>query len=67
MVVENGDLVTEVNKLKNQPRKDIVVYGGAGFVSSLLDNNLVDELNLFVNTVAIGKGLSILKTGGRYS
>jgi len=61
VVVENGDLVTAVNKLKNKPGKDIVVYGGAGFVSSLLDNNLVDELNLFVNPVAIGKGLSIFK------
>ena len=38
------------------PRKDIVVYGGATFVSSLIENDLIDELNFFVNPVAIGRG-----------
>jgi len=60
--VENGDLVTAVNALKNQPGKDIIVYGGAGFVSSLIDANLIDELHLFINPVAIGNGLSIFKS-----
>jgi dihydrofolate reductase len=58
---ENGDLVTRVNELKNQSGKDMIVYGGAGFVTSLIDNNLIDELYLFVNPVAIGEGLSIFK------
>jgi len=62
VIVENGDLVTAVNKLKSQPGKDIVVYGGAGFVSSLLDNNLIDELYLFTNPVAIGEGMRIFKS-----
>lgn len=57
--LENGDLVTAVHKLKNQPGKDILVYGGAGFVASLLKNNLIDELNLFINPTAIGKGMKI--------
>ena len=38
---------------------DIVVYGGATFVSSLIQNGLIDELNLFVNPVAIGKGMQV--------
>ncbi|HKW09715.1 MAG TPA: dihydrofolate reductase family protein [Gemmatimonadaceae bacterium] len=57
--VENGALVEAVTRLKNQPGKDIVVYGGATFVSSLIENRLIDELNLFINPVAIGKGLRI--------
>jgi dihydrofolate reductase len=57
--VENGDLVKAVNDLKNQPGKDIVVYGGAGFVSSLIDNSLIDEFNLFINPTAIGNGMKI--------
>lgn len=57
--LENGDLVTAINQLKNKPGKDILVYGGANFVSSLLKNNLIDELNLFVNPIAIGKGMEI--------
>lgn len=57
--VENGPVVDAVNRLKSQAGKDIIVYGGATFVSSLIDNRLIDELNLFVNPVAIGKGMQI--------
>ncbi|MFT3822881.1 MAG: dihydrofolate reductase family protein [Chitinophagaceae bacterium] len=59
--VENGDLVTAVQALKKEPGSDLMVYGGAGFVSSLISHNLVDEYFMFVNPVAIGNGLSIFK------
>jgi dihydrofolate reductase len=58
-VVANGDLSDEVNKLKNRSGKDIIVYGGAGFVSSLVSAGLIDEYYLFVNPAAIGSGLTI--------
>ena len=54
-----GDVAEEVNKLKKQNGKSIIVYGGASFVSSLIKNNLIDEYHLFVNPAAIGKGLTI--------
>ena len=57
--VENGDLATVVNALKNQPGKDILAYGGAGFASSLVSLNLIDEYYFVVNPVAIGSGLTI--------
>jgi len=57
--VENGDLAASVQALKKQPGKDIMVYGGANFVSSLIRQNLVDEYYIFRRPVAIGKGLSI--------
>lgn len=59
--VENGDLATVIQSLKKQPGKDILVYGGADFVSSLVSFNLIDEYYLVVNPVAIGSGLSIFK------
>ncbi len=59
--VENGDLATVVNELKKQPGKDLLVYGGVGFVSSLVSLNLIDEYYLIVNPIAIGSGLSIFK------
>lgn len=59
--VAGGELVEEIKKLKNQDGKDIIVYGGATFVSSLIKNNLIDEYHLFVNPVAIGTGLSIFR------
>ena len=48
-----------VNQLKAQRGKDIVVYGGATFVSALIAHDLIDELNIFVNPVAIGRGMRI--------
>ena len=54
-----GDYVEFINKLKNQSGKDIIVYGGATFVSSLVKANLIDEYNLFINPTVIGNGISI--------
>src|SRR3989442_8875505 len=59
--VETGDLVQAIKQLKAQRGKDIVVYGGATFVSALIDHDLIDEFNIFVNPVAIGRGMRILK------
>jgi dihydrofolate reductase len=59
--VENGDLATAVQALKEQQGKDLLVYGGASFVSSLVSLNLIDEYYLIVNPIAIGSGLSIFK------
>lgn len=54
-----GDLTDEINQLKSQEGNDIIVYGGAGFVSSLIEAGLIDEYHLFVNPVAIGRGMTI--------
>jgi dihydrofolate reductase len=54
-----GDLVDEINQLKNQEGEDMIVYGGAEFVSSLIEAELIDEYHLFVNPVAIGSGMTI--------
>ncbi len=48
-----------IDALKRQDGKDLIVYGGATFVGSLIENQLIDELNLFVNPIAIGEGLRI--------
>jgi dihydrofolate reductase len=59
--VERGALVQAVTQLKQQRGKDIVVYGGATFVSALIEHDLIDELNIFVNPVAIGRGMRIFQ------
>lgn len=59
--VENGDLATAIQVLKAEPGKDIIVYGGAGFVSELISLNLIDEYYIFRNPVAIGNGLPVFK------
>ena len=61
--IATGDLTDEINKLKSQNGvKDIIVYGGATFDSSLIKaGGLIDEFHLFVNPAAIGNGLTIFK------
>jgi dihydrofolate reductase len=60
-VLAKGDLVDEITKLKNQEGSDIIAYGGATFVGSLIKHGLIDELHLFINPTAIGNGMSIFK------
>jgi dihydrofolate reductase len=57
--VVNGDLGNEIKRLKEKPGKEIIVYGGAKFVSSLIKEDLIDEYYLFVNPVVIKEGLTI--------
>jgi dihydrofolate reductase len=56
-----GDLTDEIMKLKNESGKDIVVYGGATFDSSLIKAGLIDEFHLFIDPAAIGSGMAIFK------
>ena len=57
-----GNLAEEIANLKKQNGKDIIVYGGAGFVSSLIKEGLIDEYHLFVNPTAIGNGMTIFNS-----
>jgi len=57
----NDNYVTYIQELKKQNGGDVIVYGGASFVSSLIKEKLIDELNLFVNPTAIGKGMPIFQ------
>ena len=54
-----GNLTDEIKKLKIQNGKDLIVYGGSSFVSSLIKEGLIDEFHFFVNPVALGKGVPI--------
>jgi dihydrofolate reductase len=51
-----GDLAEEVTQLKQQSGRTIFVPGSATLVRSLLRENLLDELRLFVDPVLVGKG-----------
>ena len=57
--VAKNDLITEITNLKQQAGKDIIMYGGAEFVSSVVKAGLIDEYHLFVSPAAVGKGMAI--------
>lgn len=59
-----GDLVAEVNALKVQEGKDILVFGGAGFVSSLITEGLIDEYHLIINPTAMANGMTVFNFPG---
>jgi dihydrofolate reductase len=59
--VVGGDIAEQISKLKSLPGRDIITYGGAGFSSNLIEAEIIDDLFLFVNPTAIGKGLPIFK------
>jgi dihydrofolate reductase len=54
-----GNIEAEIRKLKNTPGREIIVYGGISFVSSLMKHQLIDQLYLLVNPVVFGKGETI--------
>jgi dihydrofolate reductase len=50
------DAATAVRKMKQEPGRDIVIYGSATLVSALMKAGLLDEYQLVVFPVVLGKG-----------
>lgn len=60
-ILVGGDLFTEVNKIKNEPGKDIWLYGGASLTSTFIELGLVDEMALAVHPILLGAGKSLFE------
>jgi len=57
------DLVKDIAALKQAEGGDILVYGSATLVKSLLRYDLIDELRLILYPVSVGGGLSLFDEG----
>ena len=55
-ILINGDIEAEVNRIKNEPGKDIWLFGGANLTASLLNLGLIDEIGLAVHPIILGSG-----------
>jgi len=51
-----GDVVKEITRLKGVDGPELQVHGSSNLIQTLLKNNLVDELHLWIFPVAIGNG-----------
>jgi dihydrofolate reductase len=51
-----GDWIGQVNVLRQQPGKDIWLFGGADLITGFMNANLVDELFLAVHPIVLGSG-----------
>src|SRR5215217_2435608 len=58
-----GNLVEEVTRLKQQEGQDIGMSGSGTLVQSLLRHNLIDELNLLIYPVVLGRGKRLFEDG----
>jgi len=51
----------EVLKLKEQPGKDIAIFGSSDLAVTLAESGLIDEYRIIVNPVFLGGGTPLLK------
>jgi dihydrofolate reductase len=58
-----GDVVAAIRELKRQPGLPLHVVGSANLLQTLLKNDLVDELDLWVFPVVIGAGKRLFDDG----
>ena len=59
-----GDVAEEVSRLKEQPGKDILVFGSAQLVHTLMQHDLIDEYRLMVFPIVVGKGKRLFEDVG---
>jgi dihydrofolate reductase len=55
-VLINSDAEDKVRKIREEPGKDIWLFGGAGLTASLLKWRLIDEIILAVHPILLGSG-----------
>jgi dihydrofolate reductase len=58
-----GDLAEEISALKQQSGKDILVFGSADLVNTLMEHDLIDEYRLMVFPIVVGSGKRLFSEG----
>jgi len=60
-VLLNGDTIEQVKALKASDGIDLQMYGSAGFIQSLLQYGLIDQMNIWIFPVVLGKGKKLFR------
>lgn len=56
----HGNSMEEIIRLKQQPGKNIVVFGSSDLAVSMTKDGLIDEYRIIVNPVVLGGGKTLL-------
>jgi dihydrofolate reductase len=59
LIKEN--VAEEVSRLKQQPGQDILIYGSADLMHTLMQDDLIDEYRLWVHPVVLGSGKRLFR------
>ncbi len=55
------DPVEAITQLKQQPGKDLFVFGSAKLSAVLIQHNLIDEYRIMINPVVLGSGIPLFQ------
>lgn len=56
-----GNIAAEIKKLKKTARNDMTLLGSGSILTQLAQKGLIDEYQIMIDPVVIGKGISIFK------
>jgi dihydrofolate reductase len=56
------DLVPEITRMKQQPGPDLVILGSGTIVSQLSQARLIDEYQIVISPIVLGKGRTLFET-----
>jgi dihydrofolate reductase len=55
------NIAEEISKMKQQPGKDMVIFGSGSIVTTFMQLGLIDEYRILVNPVVLGNGNPLFK------
>ena len=57
------NIAEEVSRLKQQPGQDLLIFGSADLVQTLMQHDLIDEYRLMLYPVVVGQGKHLFREG----
>jgi dihydrofolate reductase len=58
-----GNVVAEIEKLKNSDGPDLLVYGSGNLIQTLLEHHLIDRMHIWTFPITIGTGKKLFAEG----
>jgi len=60
-VIIGSNVVEEINKLKQMPGKDLVIFGSPSLSHYLMQHDVIDEYRLTVSPIVLGEGVPLFQ------